>query len=248
MTKQTSEFRIGRVFGRACLVFARHFLTFFVVAGTASLPWLLIFRNPLITLDLPQFVVLPVIVMSTLLGQAIVLLGAFQDLRGRPISLSSGLRVGLRQGLSLIGLVVSLGLVVIAVVLFASAIAFGSIASTDLIFASTGLAVLFAWPVAMPACVIEGLGLFGSLSRSHALTKGYHLKIIVLLLVTIVAAAVLTWAYGPLAAGLDLVFISGGVVVSLSFAIWMPFLVVLLAVIYHELLRTKEEEIAVTFD
>jgi hypothetical protein len=73
----------------------------------------------------------------------------------------------------------------------------------------------------------------------------------VLLLVTIVAAAaVLAGVCLALAEAVSLnpVFVSRVLVLPLSFAIWMPFLVVLLAVIYYDLLQAKEGEIAVIFD
>src|SRR5450631_317619 len=121
------DFRIGKVFSRAWSVFSRNFVTFMVVIGIANLPSLLVPEPSLGTpvspsgnLGLTFFVVLVLIVVLSTLGQAMVLYGAFQDMRGRPVSLADCFKVALRRLFPIIGLaiimIVALGFSVILLV------------------------------------------------------------------------------------------------------------------------------------
>src|SRR5437879_1495000 len=92
------DFRIGRILGPTSSVFSRNFLNFFVVTAIASLPMLLLLKgadgtgdNPLRTLQLVGLGLFLGIVLSTL-SQAIVLDGAFQDMRGSPVDLRESVR------------------------------------------------------------------------------------------------------------------------------------------------------------
>src|ERR1700736_1452720 len=88
------DFRLGQVFSRAWSVFWGNFLTFVLVPGVANLPTLLIPQpepgtaaNPLQNVGLSLFGALLMIVLGTI-SQAIVLYGAFQVMRGRPLDLA----------------------------------------------------------------------------------------------------------------------------------------------------------------
>src|SRR5258708_40160388 len=85
------DFRVGHAFSLTWSVFSRNFLTFMVVTGIASLPALLIPRplpgaNPFPNQGLLVFGLYFLIVVLGTLSQAIVLFGAFQAMRGRPIN------------------------------------------------------------------------------------------------------------------------------------------------------------------
>ena len=98
------DFRVGRVIGRTSAIFSRNFLKFFVVTAIATLPMALLSgpadddvtaRSLLWTV----FGLFLVIGLSTL-SQAIVLYGALQDMRRRPIDRSESLQVGLLRCLA----------------------------------------------------------------------------------------------------------------------------------------------------
>jgi hypothetical protein len=96
-----NDFSIGRVFGRTSSVLSRNLLIFFVVTVVANLPGTLLLKNAADAAAAPgraagmaflgAFLTL---VLSTL-SQAVVLYGAFQDMRGKRVSLGESLKVGL---------------------------------------------------------------------------------------------------------------------------------------------------------
>src|SRR5689334_6343929 len=109
-----SEFRVGRVLNRTSSVLSRNFLFFFVVTAVAQLPTLLLFKNTdvnanasgaevAMTLAL-ALVGLVLMVVLNMLSQAVVLYGAFQNMRGREVSLAESLQVGLRRFWPILGM------------------------------------------------------------------------------------------------------------------------------------------------
>src|ERR1700704_3243673 len=111
-----NDFRVGRVFGRTSAVLARNFLVFFAVSVIASLPTILIVptspgdaAESLAGLGWAFLGLFLMLVLGTL-SQAIVLYGAFQDMRGRRVDLAESVRVGLRQFFPIVGLAVSVTL------------------------------------------------------------------------------------------------------------------------------------------
>src|SRR5262249_51681923 len=111
-----NDFRIGRVFSRTSSVLSRNLLIFFVVTVIANLPGTLLLKNAgdaaansnramgmaflgaLLTLALGTF------------SQAVVLYGAFQDMRGRRVSLAESLKVGFSRLLAVVGLAILMSL------------------------------------------------------------------------------------------------------------------------------------------
>lgn len=96
-----SDFRVGRVLNRTTSVFSRNFLTFFIVTAVASIPLVLLKgitdeTNPGLTITVALVSILLAVVLYTL-AQAVVLYGAFQDMRGRPVSLSKSFKVGMER-------------------------------------------------------------------------------------------------------------------------------------------------------
>src|SRR5262249_45221083 len=109
------------------------------------------------------------------LSQAIVLYGAFQDMRGRQVSLSESLQVGLNRFWAIIGLALLVTLL-------------GMFAALALIFPVFILMTM--WFVAAPICVVERLGPTRWMKRSRELTKGPRWKIFGLMALLFLASAI----------------------------------------------------------
>ena len=243
-----SDFRVGNVFGRAWSVYSRNFLTFSLVTAIASLPSLLMPRAapgaP------PNFGVVGVlflllIVLGTL-SQAVVLYGAFQVMRGRPVDLAESARIGLRRFFPIVGLAIVVTLLV-------------TLASILLLF--PGLMLYTMWFVATPVCVVEQLGPFASMARSRQLTKGHRWKIFGLLLLLLIPVLVIGAIVGVAAVAVTGGFLTlanamattVGQIVNLAWnAIWTAFFAILIVVTYHDLRVAKEgvdtDQIAAVFE
>jgi hypothetical protein len=236
-----SDFRVGRVLSETGSVLSRHFLTFFSVAAVANLPAMLLFKDTQATAGAGQIagiLILGVVlsVVLSVLSQAVILYGAFQDMRGRPVNLMESLRVGLGRFFPIVGLAIILSVLV-------------GLAMVLLIV--PGLILLTMWFVGTPACVVEQRGPWASLRRSAELTKGHRWKIFGLMLVLIVISALIS----PLvelilsaAGGKTLAFIG-----ELTWnGIWGAFYAIAAVVAYHDLRVVKEgvdtEQIAAVFD
>ncbi len=164
----------------------------------------------------------------------------FMRLRGRPASTLTALGVAFKRLLPMIGVALMAGL-------------FMTLATFLLII--PGIIVFCMLYVAVPAVVVERTGVFGALSRSAALTKGYKWSIFGAMVVLLIVAMVL----GGLAGGIGVVlhlFLPGSYafilvtwVVSMIVGGWMA---VAAAVTYHDLRVEKDgvqiEDLARVFD
>src|SRR5437867_322278 len=123
------DFRVGRVVTRSVAVLSGRFVTLFIIAAVAYLPTLLVglwLPNSLSTGRLepgqaPQvlaFVILVAVVfiVFSVLGQAMIVHAAFQDMRRRPVSLGASMKVGLRRFLPLFGVAILLVVLVVLTV------------------------------------------------------------------------------------------------------------------------------------
>jgi len=249
------DFSVGRVLNRTFSVLTGNFLTFFTVTTVASLPTVLLSESPtLMTSGSPTFTTRALsgenltltigflflgmfvsIVLYTL-SQAIVLFGAFQDMRGRPVSLVESLQVGLRRFFPIIGLAISTSFLAGLAIIF---------------FIVPGLILFTMWFVATPVCVVERLGPFASMGRSRRLTKGYRWRvfglILLLVLISVIVSPTLGAALGAM--GNKFLVIIGSLVWS---GIWGAFYAIAAVVAYHDLRAAKEgidiEQIAAVFD
>jgi hypothetical protein len=159
------------------------------------------------------------------LGQALVLNGAFQQMRGRPTSLIESVQFGSHRIMPVLGLVcgawilIGLGTVLMIV--------------PGLILAT----MLF---VATPICVVERLGPIGSMDRSAQLTKGNRWKIFGLLLLTALPAVVIGWLIDFVAS----VTGAGGILSAGCHVIldgtWGAVSAALVVAAYHDLRVAKE--------
>jgi hypothetical protein len=241
-----TDFRVGRVLNRTTSVLSRNFLTFFVATAIAQLPTVLLSQSSTsVTPGAGPAAVQPVILLAvgillmmvlSVLSQAIVLYGAFQDMRGRPVSLVESLQVGLRRFFPIIGLGLCMSLL-------------GGIAS--LFFLIPGLILFTMWFVATPVCVVEKLGPLSSMGRSSRLTKGHRWKIFGLFLLLIIISLVVSQVVAVIFAAV------GGPPLALIGAVlwggvWGAFYAISVVVAYHDLRVAKEgtdiEQIAAVFD
>src|SRR5262245_17695778 len=118
-----------------------------------------------------------VFIVFSVLGQAMIVHAAFQDMRRRPVHLGALVRVGLRRFLPLCGIAMLLvAVILLAVTLF---ITFTALV-TPLLLVLTPIPIAFiltVYFVTAAACVVEERGPFGSTGRSMQLTKGHRWRI-----------------------------------------------------------------------
>jgi hypothetical protein len=186
-------FEVGRVISGTFAVIGRNFIPFILLALLlAGLPKLLV------ALVQPQFrndgnvqnvqwdysaqmyggwiVGALVVLVAGFVLQAAIVHATVSDLNGRRVVVGDSLKVGLRNCLPLIGLAILLGLgVMIGFVLLIV----------------PGVILLVMWSVAVPAKVVEKIGVMEALSRSDDLTWGRRWPIFGLFLIYAVAAWIL---------------------------------------------------------
>ena len=227
-----APFRVGVVLSKTFSVFGSRFASFLLLAFIPLIPLLAVI---LLTLAGPQngpptgAAALGGLgglsgVLYFLLGivaQATALYGAFQQMGGKPFSISQSLGVGFARALPVLG-------VALLAVLF-SGLAW-------ILLVVPGIMVFCMLYVAVPACVIEELGVMASLDRSANLTKGYRWQIFGLLalvgIISVIAQISLLLLVGSLLWGLLVTF--GWLLFATSFG------AVLVAVVYHDLRAAKE--------
>jgi hypothetical protein len=242
------DFRVGDVLSRAWNVFTGNILFFlgitlltyvaifvavglfiglFVLAGaTSDAGWLI---------AIGIFLAIILFLSLNTIGEAVLLLGAFQRLRGQPLRVSEALQRAFSLFFPLIGLGV----------LWSVAIMLGT-----LLLIVPGIILLCMWWVVVPACVVEGLGPTDSLSRSAALTKGYRWKIFGLLalltIINVVGSKIVELVLGLAGDWLS------GLGSLFWFVAWTAFWNCVLIMTYHDLRVAKEgvdtEQIASIFD
>ena len=237
-----ADFRAGDVFNRTVSIFSRNLLPFGIVSAIAYLPSALVFSPGSKTAVLASgnggWIAVGFIATLVLnvLSQAIVLYGAFEDMRGLPVNLGESIKVGLRRFFPVLGVAICMPLL-------------AALAAILLVF--PGLMVITMLFVAVPACVVERLGPFKSMGRSAWLTRGHRWKIfgiwIAVLFVGGTAQSILN-GVARAAGGV----IIGIVVSELCGAVLGAFNAILAVVTYHDLRVAKEgvdtHQIAAVFD
>ena len=234
------DFRIGNVITRAWSVLFANFTMFFIVAFVVALPnSVYLLQQAEATQPEAPGVGFAVgtalgLLLSTL-GQAVILFGAFQYLRGQPVHFGEAFQRGLSRFLPLIGVAI----------LYMLGVFFASI-----LLVIPGLILMVMWAISVPACVVEGLGPVASLRRSSRLTKGHRWKIfglvILLMIVNFIAGAIVSLVLKPVGAYASVV---GNLI---WIAVWGAFWHCTIVMIYHDLRVAKEgidtEQIASVFD
>jgi hypothetical protein len=234
------EFQVGEVLSRTFSVLSRNLLPFCVVTAIAYLPNFLFLDGQTRFMTPGQrggllFGGLIVAMILSALSEAIVLFGAFEDMRGRPVNLLESVKVGLARFFPVIGVALLVGLLT------------GLAAVLLVIPAFFVVTMLF---VAMPVCIVERMGPVKSLGRSAALTKGNRWKILglwlLVLLVTLIGSAIVG-AIG---------YVLGTAVSLVLKLVWGAlagaFNAIMVVVTYHDLRVAKEgvdtDRIASVFD
>jgi hypothetical protein len=235
-------FTIGDVFERTFSILGRNFVPFFLLSAVATLPYLAFYwiqsAAPLAPTRPGAAMALPFIIgfVLKMFTQAVILHAAFQDLRGRPISINDSFRVGFARFLPIVGLIILEGL----------GIVLGSI-----LLVVPGIILMLMWYLALPACVVEQLGPVKSLSRSAELTKGHRWKILGLILVVGIAGGIVAGVL-PLLTKMILGRIGFVVVQYLVQALIAVVNGIIVVVLYRNLRVAKEgldtEQIAAVFD
>jgi MFS family permease len=259
----SGEFRIGRVFSQAATVLSRNFLGFFAVTFVAALPrllWITAFTSPAAAVGRVSLGLFLTLVLN-MLGQAIVVYAAFQDMRNKPVNIGESLKVGLRRLLSIIGIAVCIGFALIAVfaapAVTASLLLYGR--SLVYVALAVGVAIgivlaallLTMWLVATPACVVAQKGPLASMGRSSNLTKGHRWKIFGMILLLFVVGALIGGIVGGLL-GLTRSFVLVTIGTLVWTGAWGAFYATIVVVTYHDLRVAKEgidiHQIASVFD
>jgi hypothetical protein len=223
------DFRVGHVVSQAWSVLSRNFLKFFVVTAVAAVPQAATgtvgdpFQSlHLVGLHLEGFGTLLGQVLGTL-SEAVVLYGAFQDMRGERLNLGQSMRVGLRRFFPVVGVAISM-----TIVGFLGLI----------VFVVPGLMFFTMAFVAIPACVVEERGVFSSIARSAELTRGYRWKIFALMLLWYGSDAIAESVIDPLTS------LAGAVPAFVGYviwnALWGAFYATFAVVTYHDLRVAKE--------
>jgi hypothetical protein len=241
-----SDFRVGRVLGRAATILSQHFILFFLVGVVAAAPTVLLIQrnadavavggtpsaNLLIMIGLG--VVLAMVL--GMLSQAVMLHAAFQAMRLRPVNIGDSLRVGLARVIPILLLAIVMGFLLLL----------GMIALVVPFFI-----LLTMWWVATPACVVERTGPWTSLKRSAALTKGHRWKVFGTLLLLFVANVVVSQILE-----IVLVLVKSDILSIFARLIWAAlygaYNAIAVVMAYHDLRVAKEgidiEQIASVFD
>jgi len=241
------EFRVGRVFSRAWSVYIANFLIFTLVALVISLPNLLSGEGQTPTGIIRNFAVFVFWMIANTVGLAVILFGAFQAMRGRAVVIGEAIRRGLSRFWPIVGLAILQWL---------------GITIGFLLFIVPGIMLAIRWSVALPACVVEGLGPTASMGRSAELTKGYRWKVFGIYLLIMIIAIIFLGIIGALVAGLfGSTFTAGAVERGITIgtvlwlivtAIYTAYFNIIVVMMYHDLRAAKEgidtDQIAAVFD
>lgn len=202
--------------------------------------------------------------VATWIGQAFAVRFIFQRLRREPIDLARSIAVGTRRIATVVGIALLLILPQIVYLLAALSFLAGLADARDpqdamgIKFVLEGFAcfvllmiVVLVYPVAAPAAVVEGSGVFASLRRSADLTKGRRWTICVVtfiyFLIRFVPQMLLSVEIVTMRAG------AAQFLASIAFElVFASCSCVLPIVLYHDLRETKEgfgiEDLASVFD
>jgi len=234
------DFRIGQVLSKAINIYGRNIIIFTLIAGVIWLPvglagYVLQSAPPNIRPIAPLIVVVLALFLQPL-STAIILYGAFQDMRGYGVSLSESIARGLSRFPALLGLMVVMTLALIVGLM---------------LLIVPGLILIIMWYVAVPVCVVERIGPIGSLGRSQELTKGHRWKLFGLYLLIVILGVIGERVFSGLGnafAGIPGLLIAQTVWQGFAQAIAS----VIVVVVYHDLRAAKEgidiERIASVFD
>ncbi len=240
----SAGFRFGPIFINAWSVYAANFLTFTGVALVIGLPDL-IEADPQTTTGAVLLTLAGIAgLILEFMGLAVILYGAFQVMRGRDIAMLDMVRHVLSRFWAIIALALLLG-----IALFLGL----------MLFVLPAIVMAARWVVALPACVVEGLGPFASMQRSADLTRGHRWKIFglfVVALLLLIGATLLIgiptdWIVNFVPEGIARTVVDN-VISTVLVAMYTAYFNIVLVMIYRDLRVAKEgvdtEAIAAVFD
>lgn len=170
------RFEIGEVLSQTFRITFANLLPFAILVGVILIPQLVlgyvqlgmadldVETDPLTTLFYAVLVMLGTLLSMVLVfvANGAIVYGVFQNLTGKQTALQECVRVGLRRLLPVIGVALVTGLLV-------------TLGTLMLIIPGIILYVMFI--AAVPAAVIERLGVGDALTRSRELTRGYRWEV-----------------------------------------------------------------------
>jgi len=168
----TESFRISTVLNKAFGIFGRRLVPIIVLTAIAHIPnyfagFLIGQPRPGSAADLARAlavlgVTVLIQIMVTTLASAVVIYGVVQEMRGRRFSAVESFSAVLPRLLPVLGVALSTGI---------------PTALGILCLFVPGAILTCMWFVSVPVCVVEQTGVFRSMGRSRALTKGYRWQI-----------------------------------------------------------------------
>jgi hypothetical protein len=237
--------RLGDVFSRSRKAFAAHWIAYCAIMTLGYAPMAIVAALPTESANgLREYpVILAAVAIVVLVGllaclsliPAAISIGVVEDINGRGFSFGRCLRGALRRAPAVLALMISIGLA----------------GMLGLVLIAPGAMIFCLYSVAIPACVIEGLGPLRSLPRSAFLTKGNRWQVLSFLFVIYIGGG----ALGELAnfAATRVADDMIGLALSLPIEIFVgAFSSVALAVLYMQLRVAREgvdiDHIAKVFD
>jgi uncharacterized membrane protein len=235
-------FAMGDVFGRSFSLLRRNFVPFMVLSGIAMLPYLIFFwTSSAAAIAPPKFHAssgLPFLIGGILkvLLNAVIVHSAFQDMRNRPVRIGEAVRIAFRRFWPIIGLIFCVGI--------------GEILGAMLLIVP-GLILATMWYLAVPVCVVEKLGVFESMKRSAALTKGRRWKVLGLVLLVGLGSAIFAGVISAIAK-LLLSRVALVILQYLAQSLIAVFSALVIVVVYRDLRAARDgidtDQIAAVFD
>jgi hypothetical protein len=237
-------FRFGPIFTNAWSVYTANFLTFTAVAIVIGLPNL-IEADPQTTAGAVLLALAGIAgLILEFVGLAVILYGAFQVMRGRDIVILDVIRHVAPRFLAIIAVAFLLGIALLLGLM---------------LFVLPAIVLATRWVVALPTCVVEGLGPFDSFRRSAELTEDHRWRIFGLLVVALlllIGATLLVdiaseWIVSLAPAGI-VHWLVENIIDSIAVAIYTAYFNIVLVIIYRDLRIAKDgvdtEQIASVFD
>jgi len=265
----SGDFRVGNVMSGAWRLFAGNLLFFLlapIVIYAIMMVGFTVFFTTLslagwaggsaLVIGLGVGLAVIVVLSVTMVCQGLLLLGAFQRLRGQPLNVGQVLqRVFAKLG-PLLGLSILWALALVVAIFFGAMLSaiLGSLVGPlvlVLIPATYAVAayIIVVWAVVVPACVVEDRGAFDSIIRSADLTKGCRWKIFGIMLLLGVLSIIAGIVQQQLIAFSQP---AAGVFAVVWLLVWISYWNCNIIMIYHDLRVAKEgvdtEQIAAIFD
>jgi Membrane domain of glycerophosphoryl diester phosphodiesterase len=251
------EVRVGQAFGRAWKLFSANFWKFFIVTAISDLPVraYLLWANarpvgepgPLDGTTMRTIIILLAFVL-VLLGQAIVARVAFQMLCRQPAGLHAAVQEALARFFSILGLAILVCLLIFGMITLLSHLPEPALFA--MVFMVVASVLFVRWSLALPACVVEGLGVVDSLGRSARLTKSHRWEIFGIIVLVCAPLPAVTAILGAAMSLLGPAFQHLGQFI-LGVA-WITGFNSVLTVVYHDLRVANEGidsgQIAAVFD